>query len=177
MSLPIFLHSHQTLLNMKTILINITLFFVAVTDGKYINLDPIDQNARPNEIIGDSMATREQLLFRDWVTWMVSFSKAQHVLTFLTYDELDFRKVLLPSTKWKNWSKLGIGKQMMSKSSKSCQSEELHWVHYPINIGEWDSCKKVRFWRFLFLSQDGFPDSYCCSLNILCTHGNTWQTK
>ena len=61
---------------MKTILINITLFFVAVTDGKYINLDPIDQNARPNEIIGDSMATREQLLFRDWVTWMVSFFKS-----------------------------------------------------------------------------------------------------
>ena len=61
---------------MKTILINITLFFVAVTDGKYIYLDPIDQNERPTEINGDSVATREQLLFRDWVTWMVSFSNA-----------------------------------------------------------------------------------------------------
>ena len=102
MSLPIFLHSHQTLLMMRTILICITLFLVVVTDGKYINLEPIDQNERPNEINGDSMATREQLLFRDWVTWMVSFSKAQHVsidIALPTYDELDFRKVLLPSTK------------------------------------------------------------------------------
>ena len=73
---PIFLHSHETFLTMKTILISITLFFVVVTNGKYINLEPIDQSERPNEINGDSMATREQLLFHDWVTWMVSFSKA-----------------------------------------------------------------------------------------------------
>ena len=73
MSIPIFtsvsslslLQFHQIFQKMKTILICITLFIVTVSDARNINLKSIDQDT-------DSLATREQILFHDWMTWMVS---------------------------------------------------------------------------------------------------------
>ena len=85
---------------MKIILISITLFAVAVTDAKHINLKATVQNGRPDDFYlnGDSFAKREHLLFRDWMTWMVSFLQK-----YLHYTEIpnffSFRKVRLLSTK------------------------------------------------------------------------------
>ena len=79
---------------MKIILISITLFAVAVTDAKHINLKATVQNGRPDDFYlnGDSFAKREHLLFRDWMTWMVSFLQNTCItLKFLTF--FSFRKV------------------------------------------------------------------------------------
>ena len=64
---------------MKTILICMTLFIVAINDAKHINLKSIDQDP----VNTDSIATREQILFHDWMTWMVITKNIQkNVLKF-----------------------------------------------------------------------------------------------